>query len=71
MTPTEQESRDAAAVLDKRFADLRRRLAAHGFALSVIAESADSAYLISRWAWAKRLPTLEAVEDFAAKVGAV
>ena len=51
----------------KRRANIAAHLALRGFALHV---TADGSYIIARWNLARELPSLDAVADFARKVGA-
>ena len=65
----ESDCADAAAQR-KRFNTLRARLALAGWVLTDTPDSPHGAFTVSRWAMARDLVDLAAVEAFSAQVGA-
>ena len=65
----ESDCADAAAQR-KRFNTLRARLALAGWVLATTPDSPHGAFTVSRWAMARDLVDLAAVQAFSAQVGA-
>lgn len=66
---TEAEHRQAAAEGDRRITALQAQLALRGFELIILDRPGSAVYCVGRWGLLKELDDLDAVEQFAERVG--